>query len=998
VNQPIAILNLTRLGDILLTLPMLHAIRKQQPGHPLHLIVAKGFEQVASLLPVDETITLDPVALSRIAAHEFENQSLATRVRDLSSQLDTLLTTDYHLIYNLTHSMVSAVLASRMRGRVVAGLYLDKRAKRRMASPVDRYFFAGNLNRGINPIHLSDLHLLGLRGSRSAEFSSIPAVHPSGQARRNAKALLKGLSEGGGATPVVAIQVAASTREKQWEAEAFGETGRRLAESIGAKIVLTGTSAESESVMRAARIFGDAALSLAGKTDLETLAAVLQSCDLLITNDTGTMHLAQVVGTKCLVINLGSALSDETGPINPDNLIIEPDIACFPCSFHVRCPHFNCHSLIKPELVAHLAEKLLVGPMPESGELSEFSGVHIWRTSRDDSGYWRKLPLTRHRQSGDRIQREILRVLLPDWLTGEPIDLKMAAGSCAKALAELYGAPTAAMLESLNSSHGEGLAGFLHALHERVEDTRLMRQYALDAVRNINRLTQLADKVERGIEELTRTHLSNPILRPLLLLFRFERENLPDGTLEEQLAATESLYRSHVQLLTSVQNVIEALPEAWSHAAVYRSGTTDWKQSTAASQSNTAPINGSDKRISGDPYARFQRPRMRQERLSVILLVSGYYLQEEIGQALRNLGHRVLPLTYEDRSDVIERLLRLSLEADLLITVNHLGFDQSGELGRLLKRIGLPIVSWYVDRPGFILLDHIVPTHGESFVFTWEKATLRELEEYGFQHIHYLPLATDIDRFSPDGAVSGRGRLRWVANSNVAGSRDWRTKANIDSQPMRLFDRAVVLQRSGRIEPLDALEAAARAEGVSLDEWSKRERLQYASALALTATRDMRAELARSLASLGLQIYGDPGWHELATEADWHPAVSYYGELPEIYRKSIHLNTTSYQMPGAVNQRVFDVPAAGGILITDDQEALHECFAEDECFVFSQVEEVESLLDRIERSPRETEKKVALAMKRIHEQHTYNHRVASILETVRKSIRKVVPVAEGGRA
>lgn len=991
MTPPVAVMNLTRLGDILLTLPMLRRLRTIYPDSELHLIVTRGFEGVASLLPVDRVHTVDTLTLARLSLGQ-DGTSLLRGTREVQKQLAELLDVEYAAIYNITHSTISSLLTRMMKGPVVAGLTLDKEGYRRIEHPWVRYFFAGNLNRGSNPIHLADLSL-GIAGGDGGEDRELLAkLDIPAHATRGAEELLPATSE---STPFVALQISASAPDKQWESAKFAEVGRTLVRDTGALILLTGTSKEATQCAEVAAQIGTRAVDLVGKTDIPELAAVLSRCDLLVTNDTGTMHLAQAVGTRCLSITLGSALSDETGPYGRGHIILEPQIECFPCSFHTVCPHHNCHNKIEPATVAIIAKRLLEGVDPLHLASDIPKGVHGWVTDFDEQGLWVKRPLTPHQPEVEGIVREILRVLLPAHLDQRQLVPQQVAAVTALRASSLFGAPDVRNLHALIGAPREELARFLRALDEKRAVLAKMVKLAKNPLQNGDQLAALAPVVERGVEELTRQYLANKLLRPFLLLFRFERENIPDSSLTEQLDQLGTLFDAYRTLIDQMNHVLEHLPVSWTKIAQERSVQALAGQNGVKTQAYTQrSSNSSAKR---QLLNKLRRPRMRGEHLTIIVPISGYYLQDEIIRAGEALGHRIIPLRFEERNDVVEQLLLASVDADLLITINHLGFDQDGELADLLHGIDLPVVSWYVDRPGFILLDHQLPPSDQDFIFTWERATLKELRDYGFPNVDYLPLAADPSRFEREGQQLGQGSVRWVANSMVYPSAEWREKAHVGNYPSALFERALAFQLSGRIEPVEAVRSAARAEGISIDAWSRGELLHYASAVALTATRDLRRELATAAQPLGLELYGDDGWHQLVDGAHVHPPVDYYTELASIYRGAVQINATSFQMPTAVNQRLFDVPLADGILITDNQEVVSELFPAGEVHLYEDAAEAVELTKKVLANQDEALSKSRKAAERILNEHTYSHRLKVIIERVRKEYPTFVTVGEGGK-
>jgi heptosyltransferase-2 len=100
-----------------------------------------------------------------------------------------------------------------------------------------------------------------------------------------------------------------------------------------------------------------------GKLSLLETAALLDRADLLVTNDTGVMHMAAALKTP--VVALFGPTSGQLGftPFRAPSIVIEKDLGCRPCSYHGsrRCPksHFNCMRFIESEEVIDSAETLI---------------------------------------------------------------------------------------------------------------------------------------------------------------------------------------------------------------------------------------------------------------------------------------------------------------------------------------------------------------------------------------------------------------------------------------------------------------------------------------------------------------------------------------------------------------------------------------------------------------------------------------------------------------
>lgn len=128
----------------------------------------------------------------------------------------------------------------------------------------------------------------------------------------------------------IAIHPFARWPTKEWGDHRFAELIRRLPRE---RVVLTGTAAERSRVERMA----PGCRNEAGNTDLFQLAELYARCAVLITNDSGPMHLAVAVGTPVIAL-FGPTDSALTGPYGGRHVVLRADVACAPC-LKERCPH-----------------------------------------------------------------------------------------------------------------------------------------------------------------------------------------------------------------------------------------------------------------------------------------------------------------------------------------------------------------------------------------------------------------------------------------------------------------------------------------------------------------------------------------------------------------------------------------------------------------------------------------------------------------------------------
>jgi len=120
-----------------------------------------------------------------------------------------------------------------------------------------------------------------------------------------------------------------------WFPERFTALGNRLRRELKAGIVIMGGPGEIALCGNVAAGIPGGVLDLSGQTDLPQLAAILSCLDLLITNDSGPMHLASATGTPVVAL-FGSTNPNATSPMG-EHRIIRREMACAPCLKRV-CP------------------------------------------------------------------------------------------------------------------------------------------------------------------------------------------------------------------------------------------------------------------------------------------------------------------------------------------------------------------------------------------------------------------------------------------------------------------------------------------------------------------------------------------------------------------------------------------------------------------------------------------------------------------------------------
>ncbi|HSR10289.1 MAG TPA: lipopolysaccharide heptosyltransferase II, partial [Thermodesulfobacteriota bacterium] len=142
---------------------------------------------------------------------------------------------------------------------------------------------------------------------------------------------------------------------KEWDLERYAGVARRINKETGAGILIFGNDSEKGAASLIAREAGGAAADLTGKTTLGQAMAILSLCRLLITNDSGLMHVAAALGVPLVAI-FGSTDPARTGPRGKNSRIIYKAVDCAPCLKKVCPQDRKCMRLITVDEVFEAAK------------------------------------------------------------------------------------------------------------------------------------------------------------------------------------------------------------------------------------------------------------------------------------------------------------------------------------------------------------------------------------------------------------------------------------------------------------------------------------------------------------------------------------------------------------------------------------------------------------------------------------------------------------------
>lgn len=251
----------------------------------------------------------------------------------------TLREREYDLIIDLQGLMKSALVARLARGRRRIGPSFHREGAHVFYTEV-----AGPRNKERHAVDevLDVVRHLGLE----VHAPAFPVVFPK-------KTLVE-------RSPRVALVPCSRWVTKNWPAERFAELGFELRKRAGATIFLVGGKADVDTCRRIESRLSRDVVNTAGTTSLADMGSLLQEMDLVITVDSGPMHVAAAVGRPVLAL-FGATDPKRTGPHGSQHrIIVSPSAACRPCfSGNCREGKMSCLLDITSAEVAEAALDML---------------------------------------------------------------------------------------------------------------------------------------------------------------------------------------------------------------------------------------------------------------------------------------------------------------------------------------------------------------------------------------------------------------------------------------------------------------------------------------------------------------------------------------------------------------------------------------------------------------------------------------------------------------
>ena len=365
--KKILIIHLSRLGDMIQSLPALRLLKEDCPECEItHLGIEEFCIPLKGIPWIDKLVT---IRSSDVRDFFSEDKDIDIDAFERLFHNNAELNAEYDLLVNLTHTRGSSYFSERIKAKDKKGRLFSKANEFVMAGKWGKYLFAAARNRKENLLNLVDLYI-GMVGVKNRPVTCCLPANAETDRICLSRLMEHGFSPG---RVAIGFQLGASKSLRTWPAEHFCKLGEFLCGQLDAQIVLFGS--KNERVL--ADQFRESAtfsfIDLIGTTTLSSLPSFLKHMNVLVSHDTGPMHIAAAVGTKVVGIFMSTAYFRITGPYGCGHIVIQSNYPCAPCLDSTVCSQPLCGKSISPETAlrgVRLALGLEGGPTDGSNSAS----------------------------------------------------------------------------------------------------------------------------------------------------------------------------------------------------------------------------------------------------------------------------------------------------------------------------------------------------------------------------------------------------------------------------------------------------------------------------------------------------------------------------------------------------------------------------------------------------------------------------------------------------
>ncbi len=318
----ILIIRTDLLGDVVMTLPTVAALHHAYPAAEIDLAVLPSVAPLMRGQPgIARVIACDPNAWAGASLHPAGRRKVMATIRELRAAHYDLVVSVCGDVASILARLTGAPRRVGFAGEGYAHLFTDAVPGRRFTLGMHEVAYGLRL-----------AERAGATPPEAGDSARLPALAVDDAARARVAALLAAAGVRPG-QPIVALHAGSGNgAAKRWPLPAWARLADLLLDGEDAAVILIGAPGDKPLATEVQRRMRQPAraLDLTGQTTLPELAALLAACAVVVSGDSGPLHVAEAVGTRVVAIH-GPTDPAESGPVTPDALIVRRDLWCSPC-------------------------------------------------------------------------------------------------------------------------------------------------------------------------------------------------------------------------------------------------------------------------------------------------------------------------------------------------------------------------------------------------------------------------------------------------------------------------------------------------------------------------------------------------------------------------------------------------------------------------------------------------------------------------------------------
>jgi len=321
----ILVVKLSAIGDVIHTLPSVACLRRRYPDAHMTWVIEEAAADLIRNHPHLDRVIVSP---RKRWLREIRQGKIGGPLREAKAMLDVLRDRPYDLVIDFHGLFKSAVFVFLSGGKrklgydsmqELSGLFLNERIPEDMNKhAVDRYL---DFLRYLGAEDLTPEFLIPYDDENRRKIDQLLAANGIDRQR-----------------PLVAMSPVALWETKLWQEEKFAALADRIAGELNCQVVLTGY--DRTILDRIGSLAKRPPVNFGGMTTLRDLACLYQRASVLVTTDSGPMHLAAAVQTPVVAL-FGPTDPGRTGPYGTGHKVITASLSCRPC-FKKTCDSQAC--------------------------------------------------------------------------------------------------------------------------------------------------------------------------------------------------------------------------------------------------------------------------------------------------------------------------------------------------------------------------------------------------------------------------------------------------------------------------------------------------------------------------------------------------------------------------------------------------------------------------------------------------------------------------------